>query len=225
MKSRACFSAAARLRADVTTQHATDLIDIQFGHSDEWAVIHDLRLRVGGHAVQISHVLINSALRVICLDTRFLDFGLDIDAQGRCVALNRHKSRTVASPLNKMAKDIRMIRTHLQDKAILPRHFWLTQRACVKGFVLTHPGLRLGIAATSQNYPDVNVHSSSALFALLWKQDLGSPGALRCCLPPVALQALAERLIEWHEPVYSSSLLESDSPVSQVAEPLLERKF
>jgi len=56
------MSAAARLRADPTTQFACDFIDKYFGDSDEWAVIHDLRFRVGSRALQLNHVLISNAL-------------------------------------------------------------------------------------------------------------------------------------------------------------------
>jgi len=69
VRKAACISAAARLRDDSTSEEACDLIDHYFGESEDWAVIHDLRLSVGTHAFKLNHVLINDSLECVCLDT------------------------------------------------------------------------------------------------------------------------------------------------------------
>jgi len=43
---------------------AAYLINFDFGNSENWAILHDLRLRAGGLVAQIDHLLIN----------RFFDF-------------------------------------------------------------------------------------------------------------------------------------------------------
>lgn len=225
VRSLACASAASRLRADVTTQHAADLIDIQFGQSDEWAVIHDLRLRVGGHALQINHVLIDSSLRFICLDTRFLEFGLDIGAQGRCHTVTRFESRPVASPINKMAKDVRMVRVCLQESGILPRRYHLMQRASVQGFILTNPGLRLNIHPETRKLRDTGAYASSALFSMLWKRDAGSKKLFSARLGAEDLRGVAERLAALHEPVFSPALLEPENLVDDHTRALLVGQY
>ena len=61
--TRAAYvSAAARLRADPTTEAAVKFIDKNFADTQEWAVIHDLRFRVGTRALQLNHVLISNCL-------------------------------------------------------------------------------------------------------------------------------------------------------------------
>ncbi len=210
VRKNACISAAARLRADTTTQQATDLIDSLFGQSDEWAVIHDLRLCVGGHALQINHVLINATLCFVCLDSRFLNYGLEFGESGQCKATNGLESRVVASPTNKMSKDVRMLRNWLGEAGILPKRFGLTRKPSVKGFVLTHPGLRLSRRTDSSN-TDLGVYPSDALFALLWKRDLRT-GKLRInTLSPDDLHNVALRLVDAHQPVFAETLLQIDS--------------
>lgn len=45
-------------------QDAAYLIDLHFGRSPHWAVIHDLRFEVGAHAAQIDHLIINRLAHV-----------------------------------------------------------------------------------------------------------------------------------------------------------------
>ena len=141
LKRSACISAASRLRADSTTQRATELIDFHFGQSEKWAVIHDLRLRIGGHAVQINHLLIDDALRVVCMDSRFLSYGIELGSDGQCMAMNSIETRVIASPLNKMAKDVRMMRGFLEGRDWSPSRFGMRQKPTVCGFVLTNPDI------------------------------------------------------------------------------------
>jgi hypothetical protein len=223
LHSRACASAAARLRADVTSARAADLIDTQFGPSEEWAVIHDLRLRIGGHAVQINHVLINNALVFVCLDTRYLDVGLHIGEHGQCRTIDRHESRAIASPINKMAKDVRMLRSHLHQQNLLPRRFHVTQRATLKGFVLTNPGLRLCVDFRHKGPDAIEAFPGDALFAKLWKQELRASRLLGACLSAQQLFAVASGLAGQHQAVFSSALLEEESLVTERTRSLLSR--
>lgn len=219
IKRVACYSAVSRLQADTTTQEATDAIDIQFGQSDEWAVIHDLRLCVGGHAVQINHVLIHNSLGVVCLDSRFLEYGLEISENGQTRLVNRLETRLVSSPLRKMAKDIRMMRQHFDDADLLDGKRRLKKRLAVKGYILTNPGLRLSLLCPS--LPEhVGVHASSALFALLWKRDLTGSKRVKARVSADELFDLAVSLTEAHLPVYPQSLFESDSLVDHTTRQL-----
>ena len=221
LKRSACLSAASRLSADSTTQQACDLIDQQFGDSDEWAVLHDLRLRVQGHAVQINHVLINTSLSVVCLDTRYLGVGLDISENGLCQIVGSKPRRTVASPVNKMAKDLRMFETLLNSSGLLPRRLGMAQRAAFKGYVLTCPSQRLAVKCTAS--PDaVAVLPSDALFALLWKRDTKRSTMLGKRLCADDLFEIAAQLVDHHQPVFSSTLLDHDSLATDQTRKLLK---
>ena len=217
----ACGSAAARLRSDVTTERAALLIDRQFGPSDEWAVIHDLRLKVGSHAVQINHVLINASLSIVCLDTRYINHGLLIDRQGACQASKNGESQPIASPLNKLAKDVRMLRSLLQQSDILPKRFCITRRATVSGHVLTYPGQRLQSELPDSAMKGIGLATSDALLALLWKRDLRCSKLLGSSLSPYVLRQVAERLVARHTPVFSHALLRATTFVNDSTRSIL----
>lgn len=210
VKRTACTSAASRLRADPTTELATELIDRQFADSEEWAVVHDLRMRVNGHALQVNHLLVSNTLCFVCVDTRFIRHGLKLGEAGQCHMFSDHETRRVASPLNKMAKDVRMFRDHILHMGVLPSRFGIVQRATYKGYVLTDPALRLDLEANSAS-DKIGVCCSDALFPMLWKKDFRASRILGKTLCADDLYELAAHVAELHAPVYSSSLLENES--------------
>jgi len=204
----ACLSAAARLRADPTTESATEFIDEYFADTDDWAVIHDLRFRVGSRALQLNHVLISNAMDIICIDSRYLKYGLEFLDGDRCMAYTLHDSKplSISSPLNKMSRDIRLISKHVNDSDTLPRKFGVGPRAALTGFVVTDPALRIRGEELSKR-ESVAVLASDALFPLLWKRESGWSLSRLERLRPQALYDTALRLIAYHEPTVAPALL------------------
>lgn len=210
VRQYACRSAVSRLQADQTTACATDLIDVQVAHSDDWAVIHDLRLQVAGHAIQIHHLLISSTLNFFCLDTRFLEYGIDLNDNGECHAFDRLERKAIASPLNKAARDARKLTELVQCEGMLPKNFRFTRKASVQAYVVTNPALRLGLSGKIEN-PAIGIHTSSALFPLLWSRGFSNAGFLGRRLNADALFDIGSSLAALHRPTYSPSLLQSES--------------
>lgn len=202
----ACLSAAARLRADPTTEAAAAFIDENFADTDEWAVIHDLRFRVGTRALQLNHVLISNSLDIVCIDSRYLDFGLEFHDGDKCNAYTIDSSRPISSPLNKMSRDVRLINEHINGSDTLPRKFGIGPRAAVMGYVITNPSLRLqGKEPTKRD--SVALLASDALFPMLWKRGMRWSQSRLDRLGPDALRETAERLIAHHEPTAAPRLL------------------
>ena len=210
VKRSACAGAASRLRAYPTTELATELIDKQFADSEEWAVVHDLRLRVKGHALQINHLLVSNTLCFVCVDTRFLRYGLKMGDAGQFHVFNSHETRRVASPVNKMAKDVRMFRDHIQNLGVLPSRFGFVQKALLKGYVLTDPSLRLDLDVNPVS-GNIGVCSSDVLFPMLWKKDLKASRVFSKNLSADDLFELASHVADLHTPAFSPTLLENES--------------
>lgn len=209
LKRSACISAASRLRADSTTQRATEIIDFHFGQSEKWAVIHDLRLRIGGHAVQINHLLINNALRVVCIDSRFLSYGLELNSDGQCMAINSIETRAIASPLNKMAKDVRMMKGFLEGRDWTPTRFGIKQKPIVRGFVLTNPDITQGKFRSPS--PDIGVYQSEVIIAKLLRREQQRAWLSSGKLSAEALVDVAKLFVDEHLPIFPEALLGGDT--------------
>ena len=203
----ACLGAAARLRADRPTAGACELIDRNFAECDDWAVIHDLRLEIDGHAARFDHVLVGEALDVVGVDTRFVDAGLYLSGNGRCETFDGQTRRLVACPLAKMARDLRKLDVAL-GRVGLPRgRFGLRARPELAGCVLFDPAHRLGAPAVEPG-GTVGVYPREALYRMLWKRRRRRVGAPRQRLSGEALRELAARLVDQHRPAFPPSLLE-----------------
>jgi hypothetical protein len=98
-----------RIEAEIRQIHAGEqgerdaayLIDLNFGRSPNWAVIHDLRFEVDGHAAQIDHVIINRLAQLWLLEGKHFAEGVSVNEYGGGAGGKRASpppsSRTVAT--------------------------------------------------------------------------------------------------------------------------------
>lgn len=134
--------AAARLRADCTSDYACREIDSYFANSKDWLVIHDLRLAHEKRIIQINHLLISSALKFYIIDSRYLKNGLTLNENGQCRVQHGNHSTPIASPLNKLNRDIRILRDIIKNAKELPRFLSMSPMISVEGYILTNPALK-----------------------------------------------------------------------------------
>jgi len=152
----------------------------------------------------------DSTLECVCLDSRFVRYGITMDDNGRCEAHSPHRRFLISSPMKKMERDSRMLSIRLGSSDVLPRHFGIGPRASVRGYILTNPSLR-SIAAMPEGYScrnSVSVETADALFPLLWKRNMKWSKTRFERLTPDALRKIAERLASQHQPNYSENLLQ-----------------
>ncbi|MFT6302564.1 MAG: hypothetical protein ACI9XK_003924 [Granulosicoccus sp.] len=209
LKRNACISAASRLRADSTTQRATELVDFYFAQREDWAVIHDLRMRVGSHAIQINHVLVHNSVQIVCLDTRYLNCQIERAENEQYKVLSTTKKKIITSPLSKMAKDVRLLKSSLESIGWLPKRFGFKLNTPVRGGVLV--GIDSAKKDVRLRITDVGMYSSEAFFANLCDSNRFGSGLLRRRLSGDAFRELATLLVRQHSPIYPSHLLESES--------------
>lgn len=213
IKKSACVSAVSRLRLDVTTQRATELVDFYFAQRKDWAVIHDLRLRIGTHAVQINHVLIHNSSQIVCVDSRYINCQITLARNGQYNVLNTTESSVVTSPLAKMAKDVRLLKSCLEPLGWIPKRFGFKLNVDVRGGVLVSS--YAGKQDARNRMSDIGIYPSEAYFAKLCEQDRFK--ILRGGLSPDELHEFSNLLVQQHLPIYPSYLLEGSVENRQVA--------
>ncbi|MEE9320441.1 MAG: NERD domain-containing protein [Granulosicoccus sp.] len=161
--------AIARLKSDPTTRFATDLIDEYFDRCDDWLILHDLRLEISGQPVQINHLLLNTAMECFCIDSRYIEYGLMITADGLTHRSDGSDKKLVASPISKLARDTRLLSNLLSSSSFSMRRFFLKRAFTVKGHILTHSALRTskpGLADKDNNI----VIDRESLFSMIFKE-------------------------------------------------------
>ena len=76
------------------------------------AVIHDLRLEIGGRVAQIDHLLLHRTLTVFVLETKHLHAGIKITEEGEFLSWNDYKKsyEGMASPFAQNERHIAVLR-------------------------------------------------------------------------------------------------------------------
>lgn len=93
-------------------EEAAYLINFDYGSSDIMAVIHDLRIEVGGRVAQIDHLLIHRTLNVFVLESKHFHAGVKISDNGEFLMWNQYR-RTyegMASPLEQNERHIEVLK-------------------------------------------------------------------------------------------------------------------
>ena len=94
------------------------LIDFDFGKSNNWAVIHDLRLEHEGRTAQIDHLLIGRMLDCYVLETKHFHDGVKINDDGeflrRTEFRQKHGFKGMSSPLEQNSRHITVLRDVMQ---------------------------------------------------------------------------------------------------------------
>src|SRR5690606_29589146 len=79
-------------KAGIRGEHdSAYLIDFDYAKSPNWAVIHDLRIELGGRIAQIDHVLINRWMDVYVLETKHFHAGIKITDDGEFLSWNKYR--------------------------------------------------------------------------------------------------------------------------------------
>lgn len=88
------------------------LIDFDFKASQNTAVIHDLRLEIGGRVAQIDHLLVHRTMNIYVLETKHFNSGMKITDDGEFLRWNDYKKtfEGMASPLEQNNRHIEVLK-------------------------------------------------------------------------------------------------------------------
>ena len=181
------------------TRRACDFVDARLATSRGWTVIHDLGLLVDGRALRIDHLLIDDTLDIVLLDTRFIDSALYLFEHGRCESFDGVERRLVASPLPRMARDMRTLGEAVRSVEIPRGRLRERARPTLRGGVLIDPAFRLG-ASSDDVHGRIGIYPREAFFRALAKRrrrrSRGAPERLSMA----ALATFADALLARHSP-------------------------
>ena len=123
-----------------------------------------------------------------------------------------------------MARETRMLRSHIHTEGLLPRRFTIAARPQVRGYVVTNPSLRLSVCQ-HQVPANIGLCPSNAMFSLLWYPDQRSQSLLNRKLTSDEHMNIAEALIRARQPTFSPNLLSKDSLATEQTRHLLSSAY
>lgn len=99
-------------------KEAAYLIEFEFGRSDDWLTLHDLRLEHEGRVAQIDHIIINRLLHIwVCESKRFSE-GIAVNEHGECTAFFNNRPYGIASPFEQNRMHCAVLKSMFEDRTV-----------------------------------------------------------------------------------------------------------
>jgi hypothetical protein len=120
-------------------------INFYYGEkSENWCVIHDLRIEHEGRVAQIDHLLLNRLMEAFVLETKSFSEGVGCNEHGEFVQFWGGKVQGIASPIEQNAKHIAVLQAALKGGRVpLPRRLGITMHPTFVGLVVVSKTARV----------------------------------------------------------------------------------
>jgi hypothetical protein len=127
-------------------QDAAYLIDLYFGRSPNWAIIHDLRIEVDGHAAQIDHLIVNRLVQVWVCESKHFAEGVSVNEHGEWSRWWRGRSEGMASPIEQARRHILLLERAFEDGLVAsPKRLGLVRwKPEIRSVILVSDNARIG---------------------------------------------------------------------------------
>lgn len=188
-------------RGDLGESQAAFNIDVDFGQSPNWVVIHDLRLEHGGVVAQIDHLLINRVLDIWVLESKRFSGGIKIDERGECLTFSGNRPIAVDSPIEQNRRHTKILQYLLDSGNVrLPLRLGRQMRPKLHSLVLISGG-RITRPKTPVLGIDTIVKTDQVCNMVRQKAENGNPLELMKLVSSETLTELGQQLCALHRPI------------------------
>jgi Nuclease-related domain len=102
---------------DQDRQKAANDLNLHYGSTPNWVVIHDLRIETANWVTEIDHLLINRFLDVWLCESGQYRGGISIDQAGACSSFFDGKLTSIASPIEQYRRHRDLVQSLMNDPA------------------------------------------------------------------------------------------------------------
>lgn len=195
-------SELAKIRSGIKGEKdAAYHINFRFGASENYAVIHDLRLEVGGHVAQFDHLVIDRFLLIWMCESKRFGEGIAINEHGECAAFYRNRPYGIPSPFEQNNRHSKILNDLWSSGQIeLPRRLGFTISPWQRGVVLVSTNARISRARGAEVDGDI---SKVDQFASLVDREFDKRSSLNAVrlVSSQTLRDFGEKLAALHQPI------------------------
>lgn len=120
-------------------QNSAYYLDFRFKDSQNWALLHDLRIEHRGRVAQIDHLLINRFLDIYVLESKNYYYGIKITPEGEFLVWNGKEYQAIESPVEQNARHIQALQMSIDDRSLAPRRLGFAIPTNCRNVVLLSP--------------------------------------------------------------------------------------
>lgn len=118
---------------------AAYFINFYFKDSENWFVLHDLRLEYKGRVAQIDHLLINRFFHIYILETKNMGQKIEITETGEFTIHYRKNRFGIPSPIEQNLRHQALLKEIVEKEKLLPINFGLRIKPKFFSYILVHP--------------------------------------------------------------------------------------
>ena len=114
-------------------------INFYFGKSDNWCVIHDLRIEHQGSVAQIDHLLINRLFDIYVIESKNFSYDVTINDSGEFTLKKGSRSFGIASPIEQNKRHIFLLEKFISAHCLVPSRLGIPIVPRYKSLILMSP--------------------------------------------------------------------------------------
>lgn len=120
-------------------QNSAYYLNFSYQDSQNWAVIHDLRIEHRGRVAQIDHLVINRFLDVYVLESKNYYYGVKITDEGEFLVWDGKQYQAIESPYEQNQRHILVLQQSVADRSLAPRRLGFAIPISYRNIVLVSP--------------------------------------------------------------------------------------
>ena len=209
-KERAIFKAGAD-----GEKEAAYHIDFHLRDSQNWAVIHDLRIECNGRVAQIDHLLINRFMQMYVVESKNFRTKVRL-ANGGWERLNWKHWEGIPSPVEQNERHITVLKDVISTHKLSPFRLGLPIPVDFVNAVLVNPSCSI-----TGDFPShVSIYKMDTFVRTITNEDPTPLGAMASLLKVVSSKTIEEfagKLVAHHKPAPPKTVLKETTATYNVA--------
>jgi hypothetical protein len=209
-------------------ENAAYFLDFHLKDSQNWVVIHDLRIEHRGKVAQIDHLVVGRFLYMFVLESKSFSYGIKITPEGEFLRWNGKGYQGIESPIEQNKRHIFALEQSVKDRDLAPKRLGFSIPITFRNVVLISP--KSQIIRPHGGTDDGTVLKADAFWTHAQKEvDKVSILEAGKLISSESLKEFGERLVRLHRPAgsvnymakfgISVDVLESPAPINVVASP------
>lgn len=119
-------------------------MNFHYKNSNNWALIHDLRIECDGRVAQIDHIVINRLMEIWVCESKNFSEGIAINEHGECSQFYANKPSGIASPFEQNSKHIAVLESLFNKGLVkLPTRLGFNIKPTINSLILVSKNARI----------------------------------------------------------------------------------
>ena len=191
-------------------------IDFELKGTENWAIIHDLRIEHKDRVAQIDHLLISLFLDIFVIESKNFTTSIRINDEGEFQVQSRHGWRGMRSPVEQNNRHADVLKNLIEELSLAPKWFGMTIEPNLHKWILVAP--ECNISGRNPSHDIMKMDMFGARIQKFRNQSVPVLEIVRR-ISPQTLVDFAQKLVCFHKPItfnYAAKFGISDSePTAQ----------